>query len=140
MWKPVSKLDYLPLNPQAQVLVVACPLSKRDAEISARWKDRAVAIAGDSERYLRDVVRDLLANPQVRIIVFDGEACGREAYAAFWAGAPKPEWRIDQEHLALVRQFVDLYDDDCSIKAPMQPFWPARTLYLDEIKEETPCG
>ncbi len=133
MWKPVSKLAYEPLNEKGQVLVVVCPLDKtRMAEARVRWKDRGVAIAPDSKTMMRDIVRDLLANPQVRAIVFDGVACGRDAYTAFWAGEAKPEWRIDDEHLTLVRQFVDLYDDDCGIKHPMQPFWPARIMYLED--------
>lgn len=128
-WQPASKLEYQLLNPKGQILVVTCPMLKRDV---SRWRERAVAVVGDSSRYMRDVVRDLLNNPQVRVIVFDGEACGRDAYSAFWAGGAKPEWRIDEEHLTLVRQFVDLYDDDCGIKSPMQPFWPARIKYLED--------
>lgn len=105
---------------------------KRDEEIKERWKERGVALLGDSSRYLRDVVRDLLANPQVRAIVFDGDACCRDAYDAFWLSKEDPDWRIDGEHITLVRQFVDLFDDDCGIKAPMQPFWPARIMYLED--------
>lgn len=131
----MSKLEYVSLNPKAQILVIACPMEKQDAQIEERWRHRACAVLGDSAHYLRDVVRDLLANPQVRAIVFDGDACGRDAYQTFWAGEAKPTWRIDDEHLTLVRQFVDLFDDDCGIRAPMQPFWPARIMYL----EEQPC-
>lgn len=134
MWKPVSALDYEPLYKRGQILVVTCPMLKRDVN---RWRDRAVAIVGDSSRYLRDIVRDLLANPQVRAIVFDGPACGRTAYDAFWAGEDTPEWRIETEHLKLVRRFVDLYDEDCGIRSPMQPFWPARISYYDNDKETT---
>lgn len=129
VWKPVSKLDYQPLFDKGQLLIVTCPMLKRDV---SRWDGRAVAVVGDSGRYLRDVVRDLLANPQVRGVVFDGPACGRAAYDALWSGEKRPEWRIEEEHLQLVRQFVDLWDDDCGIKAPMQPFWPARIMYLED--------
>lgn len=111
-------------------------MQKRDEAIKERWKERGVALLGDSGRYLRDVVRDLLANPQVRAIVFDGDACCRDAYDTFWLSDDDPGWRIDGEHLKLVRQFVDLFDDDCGIKAPMQPFWPARIMYLDDDKEK----
>lgn len=132
MWKPVSKLDYLPLASKGQIIVVTCLLLKRDDEIRDRWKDRACAVIGDSGGFVRDVVRDLLANPQVRSVVFDGPVCCREAYAAFWSGTDTPAWQIGTEHLNLVRQFVDLFDDDCNWRAPPQPFWPARIMYLDE--------
>jgi hypothetical protein len=135
VWKPVSTLEYKPLNPKAQVLVVVCPVEPGQmAKALERWKERGVALIHDSGTILRDVVRDLLANPQVRAIVFDGPAHGRELYDAFWLGSGDPGWRIDTEHLQLVRQFVDLYDDDCGIKSPMQPFWPARIAYLDEME------
>ena len=107
-------------------------MQKRDEAIKERWKERGVALLGDTAAHLRDVVRDLLANPQVRAIVFEGEVCCRNAYDAFWLTDTDPGWRIDGEHLTLVRQFVDLYDDDCGIKTPMQPFWPARIQYTED--------
>ena len=105
-----------------------------DVVIKERWGKRACAALGDSSRNVRDVVRDLLANPQIRSIVFDGPACGREVYDKFWLGADDPGWRIDKEHLDLVRRFVDLFDDDCMWRVPPQPFWPARVMYLDEME------
>jgi hypothetical protein len=131
MWLPVSTLEYLVLEPCAQALVVACPLEVAVPEIRRRWASRAAAQVGDSAMYLRDVVRDLLANPQVRVVVFYGKACGREAYEAFWRGHDDPGWGIPMDHLTLVRQFVDLYDDDFMIKAPMAPYWPQRLLYKE---------
>ena len=104
----------------------------RDTELRQRWGGRACAVIGDSSKYLRDVVRDLLANPQIRIVVFDGAACGRDAYDAFWRASDDPGWRIEPEHISLVRRFVDLYDDDFKISGPMQPFWPARIMYNDD--------
>jgi len=81
---------------------------------------------------VRDVVRDLLANPQIRIIVLDGDVRNRQQWEAFWfGGSDFPEWRFDLEHIKLVRQFVDLYDSDFAIKGPMQPFWPIRIRYLE---------
>lgn len=99
-----------------------------------KWGTRACAIAPDSDKFLRDVVRDLLANPQVRIVLFDGPICGMQGYLDFWQGARRPQWRIDEEHLQLVRQFVDVYYDDCSLKVQAQPFWPARIVYTDEME------
>lgn len=130
MWKPVSTVPYKPLNDKAQILVITCPIGHRFDEIAPRWKDRAVAIAPDSKGFLKSIVRDLLANPQVRNVVFDGPACGRAAYDSLWGGTNIPGF--DQEHLQLLRQFVDLWDDDCGVRSPMQPFWPARIMYLDD--------
>jgi hypothetical protein len=134
VWKPVSKLEYLPIADEGRVIVVACPMLKREAVIQERWKGRACALIGDSSSYVRDIVRDILANPQIRAVVFDGPACGREAFDKFWLGTTDPGWRIDKEHLDLVRQFVDLFDDDCMWRVPPQPFWPVRVMYLDEME------
>lgn len=92
----------------------------------------------DAENALRDIVRDLLANPQVRAIVFDGPVCSRHAYDTFWRSEDDPGWGIEMEHITLVRRFVDLYDDDLGMKGPMQPFWPARINYPDD--KEKRCG
>jgi 3-deoxy-D-manno-octulosonic-acid transferase len=132
MWQPISRLEYMKLEPTAQALVVACPFKVAMPEIRKRWASHAVAWIGDSSMFVRDVVRDLLANPQVRVIVFHGAACGRAAYDAFWRSHDDPGWGIPLDHLTLVRQFVDLYDDDFVIKAPMAPFWPERLRYLDK--------
>lgn len=137
MWQPVSRLEYIKLDPDAQVLVVACPMRLKEPEIRKRWGSRATAAIGDSSMYLADVVRDLLANPHVRIVVFDGEACGRQAYERFWRSDAAPVgWGIQPDHISLVRQFVDLYDDDFGIKGPMPPYWPTRIRYYDD-KENT---
>lgn len=134
MWQPVSKLDYVVLNPEAHAIVVTCLMTVKERDVAVRWATKGVALVGDSGRFVRDVVRDVLANPQIRAVVFDGPVCGREAYDKFWAGPNDPAWRIDAEHLNLVRQFVDLFDDDCGWRAPPQPFWPARVLYLEELE------
>lgn len=134
MWRPASKVDYATLAPTGQVLVVACPLRERALDRIVRWRDRACAIAPDSSKFLRDVVRDLLANPQVRAIVFDGPACGRASYDAFWAGAAQPSWRIDEEHLKQIRAHVDLYDDDFMMRGTAQPHWPTRIVYTEEME------
>lgn len=129
MWQPVSRLEYLLLDPSAQALVVACPRQVGVPELRRRWASRAVAVVGDSSMFLKDVVRDLLANPQIRVVVFHGSACGRAAYDAFWRSTDDPGWGVALDHLTLVRQYVDLYDDDFLLKAPMAPFWPERIRY-----------
>ena len=128
----MSKLPWVPLDPKGHVVVVACPMLKRDAEIKERWATRAAATINDSGSYVRDVVRDLLANPQVRAIVVDGAVCCRAAYEKFWLGENVHAWRIDYEHQNLVRQFVDLYDDECVWKEPPPAFWPQRVRYLED--------
>lgn len=134
MFTPISKLDYLLLDPNAQALVVACPLEVKVPEIRKHWASRAAASLGDSSMFLPDLVRDLLANPHIRIVVFHGEACGRAAYDSFWRGTDDPGWGIDLDHLNRIRQFVDLYDGDFNIKGPMPPHWPTRVRYF---KKET---
>jgi hypothetical protein len=131
VWKPQSKLNYVTLNPKGQVIVVACPMLRSNDVLRERWSERAAVAIGDSSSYLRDIVRDILANPQIRAIVFDGPACGREGYDKFWRGTEDPGWRIDKEHLDLIRQFVDLFDDDFGWRVPPQPFWPVRIMYLE---------
>ena len=131
MFQPVSGLTYRVLNPRAQALVVVCPVGERFKGAEDRWRDRACAVIHDTGKILRDVVRDLLANPQIRSIVFDGSCCGRDAYARFWDGETPAGWNIDEEHVTLVRRFVDLYDDDFGQRGPQQPFWPVRIRYLE---------
>lgn len=131
MFEPVSTLTYHRLNPKAQAIVIVCPVGPRYKDAEERWKDRAAAIIDDAIAAMHCVVRDLLANPQIRAIVFDGDCCCREAYDKLWLGETKVDWKIDLEHLQLVRQFVDLYDDDFGHLGPQQPFWPLRIKYLE---------
>jgi hypothetical protein len=132
----VSKIAYTPLAEEGRLLVVVPAASLQDGALHTRWSGRAAAILSDTTTSLRDVVRDLLANPQIRAVVFEGVCCSRPAYDLFWTDSQDPGWRIDKEHLALVRQFVDLFDDDCSWRTPPQPFWPMRIAYLEEMKDK----
>ena len=134
MFRPVSSTEYVLLDPNAQAIIVACPMRTKLPALLETWSKRAVGIVGDSEQYLPGLVRDILANPQIRVVCFVERACGREAYDAFWSGTGDPGWGIDLEHLNLVRQFVDLRDDDFTMKLAHQPFWPTRLIY----KEKTP--
>lgn len=131
MFDPVSTLPYRRLAPEAQVLVVACPVRHGWAALEARWATRACAVLADATPYVRDVVRDLLANPQLRVIVFDGPICGRAAWEQAWGAGDAATWRFDAEHIQLVRQFVSLYDDDFRAKTTLQPFWPVRIRYQE---------
>jgi len=125
----VSKLNWTPLASDGRFVVVT-----NTAIVSDRWHARACAAITDSAYAVRDVVRDILANPQVRAVVFDGPALNRAEFDKFWLGENDISWRIDKEHLDLVRQFVDLFDDDCMWRVPPQPFWPARVMYLEEME------
>jgi len=131
MFEPVSTLTYRRLNPMAQALIVVCPEGPRFADVETRWKDRAAAVIHDSIAAMRDVVRDLLHNPQIRAIVFDGDCCCRDAYDKLWLDGPSTDFKIDAEHIDLIRRFVDLYDDDFGYRGPQQPFWPLRIKYLE---------
>lgn len=131
MFLPVSAIEYVMLEPTAQALVVATPPVGSQQALRTRWGKRVVAVMSDAVD-TRDVVRDLLANPLIRVVVLDGEIRNRQQWDAFWfGGSDFRHWKIDNEHIMLVRQYVDLFDDDFAIKGPMQPFWPSRVRYLE---------
>jgi hypothetical protein len=128
MFEPISGTPYLTLNPDLQLLV--CSLSEPKEARATRWASKACAIFEfPADGVLLDIVRDILANPQIRCIVFDGTGAGRDVFREFWDSKSMPDWSIKPEHVKLVRQFVDLYDDDCGFR-PLQPFWPERLKYL----------
>lgn len=125
MFRPASKLPYQLLAPDAQVLVVT-----EHPEAPERWAKHACALLFIVGGRVRDVVRDLLYNPHVRAVVFFGPCKDREAFDGFWSGTTDTSsWAIEDEHLTLVRQFVDLFDEDYVVRRPLQPFWPARIYY-----------
>lgn len=131
MFRPVSKIDYTVYDANKQLLV--CTLWTPRAQCEEKWKPRAAAgfefLSGGD---VLDVVRDLLANPQIRAIVFDGiDSGGRGLFEAFWKGPLPPDLQgIEPAHAEAVQQFVDLYDEDCSMLYPLPPFWPTRLRYV----------
>lgn len=135
MWKPVSTLCYRTLNPSAQAIAVvgldvSGGLEARLEGCATRWRDKTAGLYSlGSSVAVRDVVRDLLANPQVRAVVFDGCPEVHRWFASVWDGTAGLRG-IDGEHVALVRQFVDLYDEDFALRGPQQPIWPSRIMYL----------
>jgi hypothetical protein len=136
MWKPVSGLAFRALNPSTQAIaVVGLDLSRELADQLGpkveKWKERVAALyALGSPIAVRGVVRDLLANPQVRVVVFDACPDVYRWFLATWRGdTPVPG--IDDEHVSLVRQFVDLFDGDFMLRGPQQPFHPSRIMYLE---------
>lgn len=134
MFEPVSRLPYLKLRSDAQAIVVLgdTPVRVLSAfDIEHNWGSTACAALEGRSGIVRDVVRDLLANPQIRAIVFSGAVTGRDEWDGFFYGSDIPPWKIDNEHILLVRQFVHLYDDEFQTKDTMQPFWPTRVRYLE---------
>ncbi len=130
MFRPVSKLPYRVVSRSAQALLIRRPPGGLLADDLSFWDGRVAACLSDLDAAnLRDVVRDVLNNPQIRAIVFAHEPVCRSAYAAFWGGSCGLEG-IDDEHITMVRQFVDLYDDDFVLRGPQQPFSPTRVMYL----------
>lgn len=135
MFEPVSQLPYVLLSHDKQALVVA-PCSHADVgrwlSVLERWRPRAYA-AIPVAFFGYDLVRDLLANPQVRAVVFDSvcDACAAP-WRSWFEGVDAPALdRIDAEHRSLIRQYVDLFDDEYEAKGPLQPWWPSRIRYLE---------
>lgn len=135
MFEPVSAIEYDFCARDRQILV--CLLDEPATwEKKEKWCARAAAMfnfrAGDD---LVDVLRDLLANPQIRAVVFDGneDGLGRNAFLAFWdrSWTPVTIGPIKEEHLEVVRQFVNLYDGECMIRKDLPPFWPERLIYKE---------
>lgn len=130
MFTPVSGVQYYSVNVDRQILICSLGTPSTTPALLKKWGERACAVfefrAGDD---LCGVVRDLLANPQIRAIVFDGEGGDACALRAFWRREVSPDWGISPDHLELVRQFVDLFDEDCSFHQAQQPFWPERLKY-----------
>lgn len=130
MFRPVSALPYRLVARNAQALLVRRPPGGLLADDLSFWDGRVAACLDDRHAAsLRDVVRDVLYNPQIRAIVFTHGPVCRSAYADFWAGSVGLEG-LDDEHVTMVRQFVDLYDDDFALRGPQQPFSPTRVMYL----------
>jgi hypothetical protein len=117
-------------NPAAQAFVIANPTQPFE-DLKVKWKDRAAVVMWDDTGVLHDIVRELLFNPQIRAVVFDGDPSSRPTFQSFWSGELVVPWKIDLEHLQLIRQFVDLYDDDFMHRVPQAPFWPVRIKYLE---------
>ncbi len=133
MFVPVSTVEYLVLGADRQLLVCTRDTPTSDPIVRAKWQGRATALfqfAPDDD--LARVVRDLLANPQIRAIVFDGEGAGDTSFRSLWRRETPPAWGIQEEHLELVRQYVDLFDEDCGLRGHLQPYWPERLRYVEK--------
>jgi hypothetical protein len=126
-FEPVSTMEYELWAPDRQLLVCSLSSPKASAALREKWHDRAAAafeFGPDDD--VGDVVRDLLGNPQLRAIVFDGSGHGDKGLRSFWRREHQEEWGIATAHLELVRQFVDLFDGDSGQSGPLPPYWPER--------------
>jgi hypothetical protein len=129
MFEPTNAASYHLLDPDKQILVCSLDNPRDAPHLCDKWDGRACAIfAFPADGSLAELVRDLLWNPQLRIIVLDGEGPGAQVIRDFWASTDVPKWGIPSEHITLVRQFVNLYDEDCGSRW-LQPFWPKRLKY-----------
>jgi hypothetical protein len=99
-----------------------------DEVVHRRWNTRAVGSCQAPEDPC-DLVRDILNNPQVRVVVLEGEGPRTEAIRAFWSGTAGDAWGLRPPHAALVRDFVDLFDGDYTATRVAPPFWPKRIKY-----------
>lgn len=130
MFHPISTHPYHFLDRDRQILVCTLSQPRDAASVVEKWKGRAAAsFAFEPGDDLMDIVRDLLANPQIRIIVFDGAGPARIVFQAFKDGGDLHLQGVAQNHVDAVRQFVDFFDEDCGIRDALQPFWPTRLKY-----------
>lgn len=135
MFHPVSDISYLTGDPDAQVLVCSLALSKSRPELLSKWQGRAAAFFEftDASKFSA-LVRDLLANPQVRALVIDGDG-DRAVFDGFWRGTDALAIPgVAPHHIELVRHYVTLFDDDCGILRPLRPYWPHRLRYTEDTK------
>lgn len=132
MFQPVSRVAYHMLSKDKQILVCALEGGHTHTELLTRWRERAAAtLSFSTSDSLTDVVRDLLANPQIRAVVLVGAPEKASAFQDFWQRKVPLKGDIKEDHQELVRQFVDLFTDDCNFHKPQQPFWPQRILYRE---------
>jgi hypothetical protein len=128
MFQPLSRLRYVLCKPKEQILVCTLALPPEGAVL--KWAGRAAAIfALHQESQLNDLLRDVLANPRIRALCIDGEGAMRSVVESVWTTTKPPQCPINDEHLTLVRQFVDLFDGDCALTVPLSPFWPEPIRY-----------
>src|SRR5262245_49101745 len=110
-FKPVSDIRYVHLCAGRQILVCALDRAADGPGVVATWKDRAAAVfQAKTGEELGGLVRDLLANPQIRAVVLVGDGEGGPVIRRFWEYGG-PVGGIERQQLELVRSFVDLFDD-----------------------------
>lgn len=130
-FEPVSSRPYTLFNPTGQILV--CTNMAPAETARTVWGERAAAaFSFEWKDPLEPVVRDILANPQIRAVILatptpPHRGPGSRVLREFWESPhPRPDWKIPTIYLDLIRRFVDLFDEDCGIYGPLPPFWPER--------------
>ena len=129
MFTPVSKLNYFLFRDDGHIVVVTFSrISLMHA--AKKWRDRAAAVFRlKTTEEISFLIEDLLANPHIRALCFEEDGPLRAAIGAVWKDERPPGCRVSDEHLTLVRQFVDLYDGDCRFRVAPFPYWPEPIRY-----------
>jgi hypothetical protein len=137
VFEPVSDIEYLIVSPDAQVLVCTLADSKKRPALLPKWQGRAAAFFEfHAATDLPSLIRDLLANPQIRVVVVDG-AGARVALDDFWHGTEVVHVPgVALHHVELVRHYVNLFDEDCRLFGPLPPYWPHRLRYTASKSSE----
>lgn len=97
-----------------------------------KWSTGVSALVEAAELDLTSLVVDLLANPQIRVLVLDTrDETVREKVRGIKLPALKDQLRgdIKTEHLALVSQYVDVYEDEYFGTFPLPPYFPSPIKY-----------
>lgn len=126
-----TDIDYLSGNDRKKQILV-CTLSDPRLYAINNWVDKSAAIFElTRDLQLDALIRDLLANPQIRALVIDGEGQARALLEMFWGGhidqlisrGPRGMFAgIPREHLDLVRMHVGLYNNEFVLTRPMLPY------------------
>lgn len=116
-----SQIDYLVCDEKKQILV--CTLGSPRLDKVNKWRAKGAAIFELTElSQLNSLLKDLLANPQIRALCLDGDGFMKQVLQAFWTGQNPKETDISDDHLTLIRQGVSLFEEDCNILLFTPPY------------------
>ena len=131
---PNSKIFYF-ISPENKNHVLVCTLDTPIMEKADKWKTGVSALFNLRTReQIGYLIRDLLANPQIRVIVLDGvgDAVKRDLYA-FWNNELTLRdldiTDISEEHVTLLQQYVDIYEDEYKGYMTMTMYSPEPIKY-----------
>lgn len=98
-----------------------------------KWTQGVSALIHADELDLTSLVVDLLANPQIRVIVLDTKDTGvKDKVRSLKLPALKDQLTltIKDEHLALINQYVDIFEDEYYGTFLMPPYYPSPIKYV----------